>query len=357
VIWLFVLCSLGILAGFGLLWRVPRCNLAKAQPSQPVTVIIPARNEEQNLPALLNSLRDPSIKPQEIIVVDDASSDATALVACRLGAQVISSGELPGGWTGKTWACAQGADTATADWFLFLDADTFFAPGGLAAVASLCGTELNEAAAFSVLPYHIVRKPYEQLSLVFNLLMAFGAGGFGLVGGGRLFGQSLLIGRELYEQCGGHSAVRGSILENVALSSNIKAAGGRCVCVGGSGILNMRMFPNGLAQLREGWTKAFADGAAASDQRVLFLAVLWLSQLSATCILIALAHGGWRVSFALLYLCFVLQLARLARPIGSYRLLTFVLYPLPLVFFFAIFGQSLLRRALNRKVTWRGRRI
>ena len=124
-----------------------------------------------------------------------------------------------------------------------------------------------------------------------------------------------------------------------------------------SGILNMRMFPNGFAQLCEGWAKAFADGAAASDKRVLFLAILWLSQLSATCMLFALAHGGWRGCFAALYLCFVLQLARLARPIGSYRLLTFLLYPLPLVFFFAIFSQSLLRRVFKRKVTWRGRRL
>jgi len=209
---LFILCSLGILTGFMLLGRVPRCNLVSSLPFQRVSVIIPARNEEQNLPALLNSLRDSSTQPQEIVVVDDASSDATAQVARRLEARVIVSRELPSGWTGKTWACAQGAEAATAEWLLFLDADTFFATGGFAALTSHCGTDLDTATTLSVLPYHLVQRPYEQLSFFFNLLMAFGAGGFGFAGEGRLFGQSMLIGRELYERCGGHAAVRGSIL-------------------------------------------------------------------------------------------------------------------------------------------------
>jgi len=357
MIWLFAACSLGILTGFVLLWRVPRCELKSPPPLQPVSVIIPARNEEQNLPALLHSLRDSSVEPQEIIVVDDGSSDATALVASRLGARVIASRELPVGWTGKTWACAQGAEAATAEWLLFLDADAFFAPGGFAAVAALCGREVDKASALSVLPYHLVQKPYEQLSFFFNLLMAFGAGGFGLAGEGRLFGQSLLMGRGLYEQCGGHAAVRGAILENFALAAKIKAAGGRCVCRGGAGVLQMRMFPQGFAQLCEGWTKAFADGAAASDRRVLLLTVLWLSQLFATGILVVVAHGWWRGGFVLLYLCFAVQLARMARPIGSYGVLTFLLYPLPLLFFFAIFGQSLQRRVFKRKVSWRGRQL
>jgi len=354
---LFTLCSLGLLNGFVLLWRVPRCKQAASASLRLFSVIIPARNEEKNLPPLLNSLKDSSIQPHEIIVVDDASSDATAEVASRLGARVIFSRELPRGWTGKTWACAQGAEAATAEWFLFLDADTFFAPGGFALLAGFRAAKLEKTTALSALPFHAVQEPYEQLSLFFNLLMAFGAGGFGLVGEGRLFGQSLAIGRELYEHAGGHSAAKGSILENLTFYSNIKAAGGRCVCLGGAGMLNMRMFPHGFRQLCEGWTKAFADGAAASDRRVLFLAVLWLSQLFATCIVIVFTHGAWRASFVLLYLCFALQLAQLARPIGSYRFLAFLLYPLPLMFFFAIFGQSLFKRTFKRKVAWRGRQI
>ena len=202
-----------------------------------------------------------------------------------------------------------------------------------------------------------MEEPYEQLSLVFNLLMAFGAGGFGIVGKGRLFGQSLLISRDLYERSGGHAGVRGSILENFALAAKINLAGGRCVRLGGRGLLNIRMFPTGIAQLCASWTKAFADGAAASDAAVLALAIFWLSALCADFLLVMFAPGDWRITFAALYACFVVQMAGFARQIGNYGFLACLLFPVPLIFFFAIFGQSLYRRVFKRKVIWRGRSL
>ncbi len=231
MIWVALVCALGLPAGFMLLWRVPLCSGRDEPRDDSVSIIVPARNEERNLPGLLESIRNSRRYLQEVLVVDDASSDGTALCAEGMGAGVITSLPLPHDWTGKTWACFQGAEAATAEWLLFLDADTWFDRNGLEKLVALCGKGHSRFTVISLLPYHVMRKPYEEFSVVFNLLMAFGAGGFGVGGGGRLFGQSLLIARDFYHECGGHGAVRNSILENVAFSSNIKAARGACVCL------------------------------------------------------------------------------------------------------------------------------
>jgi glycosyltransferase involved in cell wall biosynthesis len=113
-------------AGFLLLTRLGRCHGAGSPERTPVvSVIIPARNEEHNLPTLLRSLATQPLKPHEIIVVDDGSTDRTAELARQLGAMVVASKPLPEGWRGKTWACHQGARTPglrLAVWLAFFPA-------------------------------------------------------------------------------------------------------------------------------------------------------------------------------------------------------------------------------------------
>ena len=354
---LVAVCALGLPVGFLQLWKVRLCRGSGADGTGAVSVVIPARNEEHNLPRLLESLRAGRRGLREVIVVDDSSVDGTATAARAAGATVIASRSLPAGWTGKNWACWQGAEAATGDAFLFLDADTWFAPEGLGGVLSAYSALAREPVAISVLPFHVMREPYEQLSLFFNLMMAFGAGGFGLWGEEKLFGQSLVIGRPLYRRIEGHAAVAGNILEHVAMSKNVKAWGGRCVCMGGRGALNMRMFPEGFGQLYEGWTKAFSRGAAETDGVVLGMAVYWLSALCLTLLLVLLSTGMWRLLFAAVYVSFALQTFWIARQLGTFRLLTCLLYPLALGFFFALFAVSFWLRFSKRKVRWRGRQL
>ena len=357
MMFLLALFVLGLPVGFVLLSRVPLCPASGAVSDRKASIIIPARNEEHNLPRLLASVQQSSIRPHEIIVVDDASEDGTAAVAEKAGATVLAARPLPAGWTGKTWACSQGAEIATGDLLVFLDADTWFAPGGFARLLSAYVTQTSEAVAVSLLPYHTTRALYEELSLFFNLLMAFGAGGFGLLGRGRLFGQSLVLSRALYDKSGGHGAVRNRILEHFALSELIEATGGSCVCFGGRGVLNVRMFPDGFKQMRESWGKAFADGAAASDGRILGLSILWLSALIGIFLVLLCGSGLVRMAAAGFYACAAVEVWWLAHQVGKFRFSTCVTYPVALFFFFALFTQSLVRRTFKRQVTWRGRRV
>ena len=96
-----------------------------------VSIIIPARNEEKTLSHLLSSIQCQTVKPHEVILVNDQSEDNTESIGRQFGARIINIDSLPEGWQGKNWACHRGAVNASGDIFLFLDADTTFEPGGL----------------------------------------------------------------------------------------------------------------------------------------------------------------------------------------------------------------------------------
>jgi 4,4'-diaponeurosporenoate glycosyltransferase len=277
-----------------------------------------------------------------VIVVDDASSDETAAVARRHGAAVIASEPLPGGWRGKTWACHQGARAATGGFLLFMDADTWFEPGGLARMLAQ-----YPGGAFSVGPHHAVRDLREDLSLFFNFSMAAGT----MPGG--LSGQVLLVNRADYEKAGGHASVRGRVLENFRLAEEFRAAGVPVRCVPGRGMVSSRMYPGGLRELTEGWTKGFASGAGKTPPRVLLLVVAWMTALMLPPLAGAVT-GDWLPWIAAYFLC-VGQVAWIAGKLGSFGRAGILLYPLPLVFFFAVFGWSACRS--GKKVSWKGREI
>jgi len=352
-----LLCAVGLPAGVLLSRRIPTCLPAQSHDAASLCIVIPARNEEDNLPRLLRSIAASVVRPAEILVVDDASTDKTAPIARSLGATVITSAPLVDGWTGKAWACHQGAQRAIGNHLLFLDADTFFVDRGLDRLITRWLAERDPGLVLSLLPYHAMSATYEQLSLFSNVFMAAGAGGFGVASKPRLFGQSLLIAKETYLAVGGHAAVRSFVLENVNLAHLIRSSGARILCLSGRGTLHMRMFPEGFGQMSDSWTKAFIHGAAASDGFVLASAVLWISALWSTALLLIVPRDYGRLGLAVVYLLLSLQLVWLARQLGSYRFLTCLLYPLPLAYYCAVFGRSASRRALRRKTVWRGREV
>ena len=288
---------------------------------------------------LLRSISAQSVRPQEVIVVDDASTDRTAEVARSLGATVISSQPLPAGWRGKTWACQQGANTAHANILLFADADTWFETGGLERILAH-----NNPGALSVGPYHAVRLPYEHLSVFFNLIMT------AATVPGRLFGQMLLVSRANYQRVGGHEAVKGRILENFHLSERFREEGIPLHSLTGKGMLAFRMYPNGLSELVEGWIKGFASGAGQTEKPMLLLIVAWL-----TGMMLPLGLLPFSAAASLLYLLYAAQLAVMFRHVGAFRWYTALFYPVPLIFFFVVFAVSVLRS--GRRVTWKGRAI
>ena len=307
-----------------------------------VSIIIPARNEAHNLPTLLKSITSQSVKPLEILVVDDGSSDNTADIARQSGAEVITPPPLPDGWRGKTWACHQGAMKARAARLLFMDADTWFEPDGFERALAI-----QNDGALSIAPYHAVRKTYEDLSLFFNVCMTAGTVPKGLVG------QFLLVSRHHYQLAGGHESVRGHILENFRLAARFRTVGVPLLSMTGKGLLSCRMYPHGLGEMLRGWTKGFAAGAGGTPAGSLLLVIAWMSGLMMAPQMAFLTFN-WPLWGLACLLC-SLQVAWIGRKLGSFSWFLLLFYPVPLLFFFGAFGWSAVRS--GRKVTWKGREI
>ena len=141
------------------------------------------------------------------------------------------------------------------------------------------------------------------------------------------------------------------------MAEHIEAVGGQCVCLGGLETLQVRMFPEGLAQLCESWKKAFADGAGASDSAVLTISIVWLSALCTVFLLVCFFSWPVRALAGVLYFAAAVQVYSFGRQIGTFSLLGALLYPIALLFFFGLFTTSLVNRMFRRPVTWRGRRV
>ena len=351
--------------GFFFFWRIPLpgSNIPPKKSRLPaISIIIPARNESENIGALLSSLKNQHDQLKEVIVVDDHSEDNTADIARELGAIVLSSKTLPDGWSGKPWACWQGAKESKGETLMFLDADTTFDKGG---VVSILWTFMHLGGLVSVQPYHRMRCLYEQLSAYFSIITMAGMNAFSMfrnvfkVLGG--FGPCMVCSREDYFFIGGHEKVKGAVLENLALGKEFLSAGKQVHCFGGKGYISFRMYPNGPSSIIEGFGKGFAIGAHAMHIPSLIMVVCWITGgMSLTRHLIqAVIIGSNSTIFilVLLYLLFAAQLYWMLTRIGTYRWYTAFFFPIPLVFFVMVFFWSCISTFIIRKVQWKGRSI
>jgi len=354
------------LLGFVFLWRIPnpRKSDQSDSASSEVSIIIPARNEEHTLAILIRSLKHQTLRPLEVIVVDDHSEDGTAAIAEEEGCVLLRSEDLPETWAGKPWACWQGAKKARGDILLFLDADTFLDPDGLSGVLY----EYREKGGLlSIQPFHRMKKAYEKLSAFFNIVAMGGMRAFTLLGDKLqplgAFGPCMVCSREDYFAVGGHSheKVRGEILESLALGKVFIRAKGNVHCYGGKGSISFRMYPAGLASLIEGFSKGFGTGANAMSLGSLLMMVCWIfGCCSVTRHLIQSAVLGDMTELfwsALLDGLYVLQIHWMLQRIGNFGFLTALVFQVPLVFFVFVFGLSLLRIFFMRKVPWKGRTV
>jgi 4,4'-diaponeurosporenoate glycosyltransferase len=359
------------LPGFFLLWRIPRCGSGPARNARGsdgrgaggrIAVIIPARNEERTLPLLLASLACQERKADEVIVVDDGSEDATAEVASRHGVRVVAAGPKPDDWMGKSWACWQGAQATAGDTLVFLDADTTLSPGGLAALER---TLAADGGLVGVQPYHSIRRPYEALAAFFNIVVMAALNTFSMRGRGvppsGSFGPCLACSRSDYVAAGGHEAVRHAIVEDMAIGRRFQDAGMPVTCYAGRGTISFRMYPDGLAQLIEGFTKNMAIGASSIRGDFKALIVLWLTGVT-VCVFSGIASllpwfSVYRPMEAVFYALYAGQLYWMLRRIGSFGPLTALLFPVPLAFFHVVFFRATMLVRRGREVTWKGRSI
>lgn len=237
-----------------------------------ISIIVPARNEEANLGACLQSLVSQAAIDFEIIVVDDGSTDRTPEIAksfeknqapgvpTRPVVTLIPAPPLPPAWTGKNNAMAAGAKIAGGKWLLFTDADTVHKPGSLA--RAVAEAEERGVALLSYSPQQEVRTFWEKavMPMIFaELAITYPPQKVNDPASpiAAANGQYLLISREAYDAVGGHTKIAGDLLEDVAMARLVKSSGRKIFFRYGGDAVQTRMYRS-WPQMKEGWTKNLA---------------------------------------------------------------------------------------------------
>lgn len=222
-----------------------------------VSVLVPARNEEGNIGPCVESLLAQEYPRYEVIVLDDDSSDGTADVVRGIATvdqrlRLVRGKPLLEGWLGKHWACQQLAEEARGDLLLFTDADTRHRPSMLRNAVS--SQHAEQADLLTALPYERMETWAERLVLPVMAWALLGLLPLPIAHRSRApllsgaIGQFMLFRRSAYEAVGGHAAVRGDVVDDMALARAIKAKGLRWRLQDASGDVECRMYqgPRGV---------------------------------------------------------------------------------------------------------------
>ena len=357
-------------------------------PAPLISICVPARDEEKNIRRCVESLLAQTYPNFEIIVLDDRSTDSTPRILEELlqttkvattwqprsddfsRLRVIHGSDLPAGWAGKPHALTQASASARGDWLCFVDADTFAAPEALAS----CYVKALETKAdlFTIMTFQELGSFWEKVLM--PLVMTALSVGFSprKVNDPKrrdavANGQFILIRRAVYDAVGGHERIKDQIVEDKALSEQVKWNGYRLVIADGYQMARTRMYTS-LPQMWEGWTKNIYLGLRDTPSMLL------LGAFGATLALIAalflpvwpllgflwLLKGGGALALGVIAKSLIVWGALLwARAAVSHGLGISRLYaltiPLGAGLFAAIMLTSAWKVLSGQGVTWRGR--
>jgi hypothetical protein len=329
-----------------------------------LSVLIPARNEEQNILTTLEAVLANCGCDFEVIVLDDHSTDRTAAIVRDLAqrddrVRLETAPALPAGWCGKQHACHVLAKQARYPLLVFIDADVRLATDALSRMAVFMqpsgadlasGVPRQELGTFSdrlllplihfillgLLPMHAMRR---------TRMPAFSAG----------CGQLFIARRDAYEQCGGHAMLRDSLHDGIKLPRVFRRAGFLTDLFDATDIATCRMYHTN-AETWRGLGKNATEGLAAPGTIVPMTALLLGGQVLPF-VLLAFApvlstSGLMLTAFAAAIACVprLVAIRTFRQPLGAA-----LLHPLGILALFAIQWHALVRHLAGKPSVWKGR--
>lgn len=216
-----------------------------------VAILIPARNEENSITdAVQSALNEKMLTNFEVVVLNDASTDATAekLLAFTDNRLKVITGEseLPHGWLGKTWACHRLSESVEADFLVFLDSDVKLEPLAVAsAITSLTENQLHLVSPYprQIAPTLLARivQPLLQWSWLTTVplraTLATNRASLAVANG-----QFLVCRADSYSASGGHQAISGEVLDDIELLRSFYRHGFTGCVIDGSEIATCQMY-------------------------------------------------------------------------------------------------------------------
>jgi glycosyltransferase involved in cell wall biosynthesis len=328
-----------------------------------VSIIVPARNEEDDVEQTLNSLLELDYDNYEVIAVNDRSTDHTGeimeKIAARAGSsrrlRVIHHRELPPGWLGKTHAMWTATNEANGEWLLFTDADVRFKPDSLRrALAYAVAEKADHVVLF---PQMIMKRPGEYMMIAFfQTMFVFGHRPWKVADPKSRdhmgVGAFNLIRRRVYEAVGTYETLRMEVLDDMKLGKVVKNAGfaqrnvfgGDLISIrwakGAMGVVN-NLTKNFFAVLSFQWPRTILSAFALGFLNLMPFLGVWL------------AHGWERMPYAVaLASMFAIYLGMSLRSgVPAYY---FLLHPVSTALFIYTLLRSMFLTLRNDGIIWRG---
>ncbi|HXM10745.1 MAG TPA: glycosyltransferase family 2 protein [Terriglobales bacterium] len=328
-----------------------------------VSIIVPARNEEESIRETLRQLLALDYLNYEIIAVNDRSTDRTGLIMDEVAKspqahgslQVIHIPELPAGWLGKTHAMWTAGQRATGDWLLFTDADVLFKSDSLRRAVAYA--EAEHADHVVLFPRMIMKRPSEKMMIAFfQALFVFGHRPWKVADPRARdhmgVGAFNMVRRSVYDAVGTYRALRMEVLDDMKLGKVIKNAGFAQRNVFGEDLISLH-WAKGAFGIVNNLTKNFFAVLSFQWPRTI-ASVIGLGFLNLGPFLgVFLAHGWARVPYAIalasLFLIYNGMSARSAVP--AYY---FFLHPISTSLFMYTLMRSMFHTLRNDGIVWRG---
>ncbi len=341
-------------------------SLKKSPPL--VSILIPARNEAENIKRCVRSLLKQDYTNIEILVLDDNSNDNTGQVVKEIEkkdsrVKLVNGKPLKSGWLGKSYACYQLSKYAKGKYLIFTDADTLHFKNSISSAIS-CLIK-NNLGALSVIPRQIMVSLHERMVVTwvhFGILCLLP---LILVKKSKnpLFctanGQFILFKMEVYKKIGGHKSIKVKILEDIHISKLVKRYGYNFMIFDGSKNIHCRMYRS-FSELIRGFSKFMF---AAFDYNIFTIAVV-IFLISALFLFpfILLPLGflvfNWpniitNLIIVQIIIIFVMRIVLAIRL--NNRILDILLHPFSMIYIILICFNSILQTKFGKGVCWKGR--
>ncbi|MGB7823297.1 MAG: glycosyltransferase family 2 protein [Candidatus Sulfotelmatobacter sp.] len=349
-------------------------NLASGNPR--VSIIVPARNEEDDIEQSLARLLELDYDNYEVIAVNDRSTDRTGEIMERVAAdfrllsphfsqrtremghpilRVIHHQELPTGWLGKTHAMWAATNAANGDWLLFTDADVLFKADSVR--RAMAYAEAERADHVVLFPQMIMKRPGEYMMIAFfQTMFVFGHRPWKVADPKSRdhmgVGAFNLIRRSAYEAVGTYEALRMEVLDDMKLGKVVKNGGFAQRNVFGGDLISIR-WANGALGVVNNLTKNFFAVLSFQWPRTL-ISAFGLAFLNLMPFLgVWLAHGWERLPYAVaLGSMFLIYWGMSLRSgVPAYY---FLLHPVSTALFIYTLMRSMFHTLWNDGIVWRG---
>ncbi len=359
---LYMIMAVLVITGTIVIFNYFTAPVMKIKPGEKssgdlISVLIPARNEEKNIAACLQSITQQDYPNLEILILDDNSNDNTYREAAAFSKEnkmikVLKGKPLPAGFTGKNWACHQLSQSASGEYLLFIDADVTLERGAI--LSAIREVKRFKLGLLSVSPTQKINSAGEWLTvpLMNWLLLTFLP--LKLVYSNKspslaaANGQFMFFKRSAYESIGGHYSLRSSIAEDLVFARQLKQNNLLVKTYLGGELVFCRMYRD-FRNSFDGFSKNFYAGSGLNPVIFLLLTAFLSFCFTAPIIIVFIDK-----IFILPLMLIILQRILISDKSRQHVLINLLFHPFQMIMLF-ILGINSLTASKKKRRRWKGR--